>query len=550
LYVSFKDLEIEPKRGSVGLIMDINEIEVTPSRESPMWTTKTRAAVLAKYKKVSEMASVYLNKELSSETDYLKWIVKAAQIIGSMRQGGSNSSVLSRLASIIDMDDIGSVTYPCDSRILFEPKAKVMLGDTLTVRTVKYNSNMHKVERKIVDDLGHLTKRIYFTNVGSNPLKDRYLYEEYSDFVLINVKADGTPDAIGNLVLASTLLLDYDNVVIPQDRMDLYLSEAGGISEDDGGAVAKSAPAIDWSAQRKVNKQIPVHVLSGEGTTYSYKFTPEDIYITELYSKFADKLIVYTTGGDREALSDLLAMFPKHMLATWSVSSFNEFTASCTHMELPTTNRILGVLLAAENVKYIKNSTKYMSMADLVVKRYDPKSGHLTFSDLIKFAATNSVLNTLYKDKFPKIHSGINHKYIKATTPKLYELARFFDDNYRSYAPPVDLMGRKGFLHNAILIQLYKEKILDASDETVEDLFKEINTQVPDAFCDVIDSIEDIDILNIDVIKKVLKVFDYYSGHKFLLHLLVSFNDYNGETINQMKPQITDYFKYANNDLT
>ena len=547
-FVSFRDLEIEPKNGSVGLIMDINEIEVTPSRESPLWSVKTRAAVLAKYKAVSEMASQYLNKELSQEGDYIKWITKAAQIIGSMRHGGDNSTVLSRLASIIDMDDIGEVTYPRDTKIAYDPKPKTMFGESLTVRNIKYNSYSHKVERKILEDLCTLIKPIYFTKLGSNPFKDRYLYEEFGEFVLINVKEGADTDKKGDYVLASKVYLDYDSVAIPQDRMDLYLAEAQNITELDDGLTVNTAPAIDYSIARKANKQIVIHNLSGAGTTYDYKFTPEDVYITDLFNRYTDKFVIYSTGGDREALSDILAVFPKYMLAMRSASGFDTFVKQCTHMTVPITVRITGVLLAQENVKYIQGSTKYMSMSDVIIKHYDRKTEKLTFSDVIRFTATNSVLNSLFKEKFGGDTYRLTYKSIASVDKKLYEIATFLRSNYEdgSDLPPRDIMRKPGFLKTSVQFQLYKAGVLEASDETIEELQKTINTQVPDYLCDVIDSIQDVDIVDIDKIKEFITLFDYYAPHKYMLSLMSRHENYDTKGIAEIAPNVIKFYKFVN----
>ena len=547
-FVSFKDLEIEPKNGSVGLIMDINEIEVTPSRESPLWSSKTRAAVLAKYRAVSEMASEYLNKELSSEGDYIKWITKAAQIIGSMRHGGSNSTVLSRLASIIDMDDIGEVTYPRDTKIAYDPKVKTMFGESLTVRSIKYNSYSHKVERKGLEDLTSLVKPIYYTKFGSNPFKDRYLYEEAGEFILINIKEGADTDKKGDYVLASKSYLDYDTVAIPQDRMDLYLAESQNITEDDDGKTVNTAPAVDYSAARKANKQIVIHNLNGTGTTYDYKFSSEDIYITDLFNRYTDKFVIYSTGGDREALSDLLAVFPKKMLSVIGSNSLISMAMQCTHMPMPLNVRITGVLLAQENVKYIQGSTKYMSMSDVMVKHYDKKTEKLTFSDVMKFTATNSVINSLLKEKFDRDTHKMTYKAIESVDKKLYDIANFCSENFENsyYLPPRDIMRKEGFLRNVVQFQLYKTGVLEASDETIEDLQKTINTQVPEYLCDIVDSIQDVDIIDVDKIKEFITLFDYYTKHRYVLALLSRIEQYDKKGISEIAPNVIQYYKFVN----
>lgn len=549
-YVAFNELEIEPKRGSVGLIMDINEMEVTPSRESPLWSAKTRAAVLAKYRMVSEMASTYLNNELSTETDYLLWVTKAAQILGSMRIGGSNTSVLGRLASIIDMDDIGSVVYPCNNKIIFDPKPKEMLGDSLTVRIIHFDSYRRKIERKIIADLGSLVKPVYFTKFGSNPFKDRYLFEENGEFVLINVKDQAVLDTKGTLVTSSSVLKDYDGIVIPQDRMDLYLTEADPTEDDEDGASALSAPKVDYSANRKANKQIVIHTLSGSGGTYDYKFSSRDCYITDLFTLYTDKLVLYTTGSDRETMSNILAMFPQGILDCTSSYKFGNITDRCTHMPFPTKNRITGVLLAQENVKYVQNSSKYLSIPDFLVKSYNRKTGLLTFTDLVKFAATNSVIASLYREKFKDITNRMGYESIKYLDTKFQALAEFCNRHYDSYEekPLKDIMTHTGFMHDLVLFSLYANKIIEASDETIEELKTSINTQVPDYLCDVVDDIVDVDIIDVDLVRKMISLLDYYAISKEMVKSLSYYSTYNKDEYEIIGKQLQKYFKFVNDN--
>jgi hypothetical protein len=423
-----------------------------------------------------------------------------------------------------------------------------MFGESLTVRSIRYNNYNHKVERKALEDLTSLVKPIYYTKFGSNPFKDRYLFEEAGEFILINIKEGADTDKKGDYVLASKAYLDYDAAAVPQDRLDLYLAESQTITEDDDGKAVNTAPAVDYSAARKANKQIVIHNLNGNGTTYDYKFTPEDIYITDLFNRYTDKFVIYSTGGDREALSDLLAIFPKKMLSVNGANYLTQIQAQCVHMPMPLNVRITGVLLAQENVKYIQGSTKYMSMGDVMVKHYDSKTEKLTFSDVLRFAATNSVINSLFKEKFDRDCRSMAYKAIESADKKLYDIANFCMDNFENsnYLPPKDIMKKEGFLRNAVQFQLYKAGVLEASDETVEELQKTINTQVPDYLCDVIDSIQDVDIVDIDKIKEFITLFDYYSKHRFLLGLMSRIEQYDKKSIVDVAPNVIQYFKFVN----
>jgi hypothetical protein len=155
-FIAFNELEIEPKRGAVGLIMDINDIEVTPSREAPIWSAKTREAVLKKYESVAKTAADYINKELATEKDYVQWLVKASQTMSALRSG-NNDSVIGRLASIIDVSSLNNVSYPLDRTIEYEKKINMMMGNNLSVRVVSYNKYAKEVNRNNISSLDTLS---------------------------------------------------------------------------------------------------------------------------------------------------------------------------------------------------------------------------------------------------------------------------------------------------------------------------------------------------------------------------------------------------------
>jgi hypothetical protein len=43
-YINFEELEMKKYTGNVSFILNINEVDVTPSRENVIWNTKTREA--------------------------------------------------------------------------------------------------------------------------------------------------------------------------------------------------------------------------------------------------------------------------------------------------------------------------------------------------------------------------------------------------------------------------------------------------------------------------------------------------------------------------
>ena len=107
-------------------------------------------------------------------------------------------------------------------------------------------------------------------------------------------------------------------------------------------------------------------------------------------------------------------------------------------------------------------------------------------------------------------------------------------------------MRKSGFLRNAVQFQLYKAGVLEASDETIEELQKTINAQVPDYLCDIIDSIQDVDIVDVDKIKEFITLFDYYAKHRYVLALLSRIEQYDKKGIADIAPNVIQYYQFVN----
>jgi hypothetical protein len=227
-FVAFRELEIEEKNGAVGLILDINDVEVTPSRESVIWSPKTRAAIMASYEKVVETATNMINETLDKETDYFAWIVKAAQIKASIaNKNGTGGDALQKLASIIDPSSIKDIKYSYGNKVVrYKDLLEDMIGKLVLVREFNYHSYDRKVNRT---KLRHTTSlgsysHFYVTTGSSDKYKDRFIYEELAKraFVVVKLPEIIPTGTYSKMVEESDFLLDYDAVEVPEDIMDKY----------------------------------------------------------------------------------------------------------------------------------------------------------------------------------------------------------------------------------------------------------------------------------------------------------------------------------------
>ena len=277
--IDFKELELEPRTGNIGIKVDGSDIEITPSRESVVWSPKTRDVILGKFKKALEEAESIVSSQLQ-DTDFLNWIDKNVSLWSST--AGTNP-VLRQLSGMIDKTAIKSV-YSVDPTIVYDSPKK-MLGQFGSYRQTTFESKYtngsykYKVTRTEVNSWVNPSgiNKIFFTTGQISNRKDSYirsfyncsvfnsvLIPEITDDVWIAIKQtlvdrvnaqkesqldldiESSTDwdlmyegLLAEKVAAydkiqtflkyakeSTLYVDYDAIVIPNDWLDNTLSQS------------------------------------------------------------------------------------------------------------------------------------------------------------------------------------------------------------------------------------------------------------------------------------------------------------------------------------
>jgi hypothetical protein len=275
--INYKELELEQRHGAVALKVqakattkddDGNEIiindgvTVTPNREDIVWNDDTKKYLLGITKNVTQEASEIVAKQLT-EDDFLKWVWKCSTVLSNIAYG----TPLYELARMIDRDAIKPV-YPKDKSIKFEQPERMFWG--LNVRVVsQYQSHRGsklEINRSIVEHWSNIINRKVYSQTGNTSnTKDKFLSQS-EPFITIQVldaddmlekmlgelKLKGTVDAqlkdaedkfwekvakrdkIVGFLSASTELLDYDAVEVPEDFMKvtetLEAAEAANVS--------------------------------------------------------------------------------------------------------------------------------------------------------------------------------------------------------------------------------------------------------------------------------------------------------------------------------
>jgi hypothetical protein len=114
-YIDWSELELQDMQGNIGIKVQPEDVEVNPSRESVLWTEKTKEKVLKRFEEVVQIASDLIQEELK-ETDLVKWIKVCNSISG--RWSGRNT-VVGRLSEIVDLSRVKPKFNP-DPTIVYD----------------------------------------------------------------------------------------------------------------------------------------------------------------------------------------------------------------------------------------------------------------------------------------------------------------------------------------------------------------------------------------------------------------------------------------------
>lgn len=259
-YIDFDELELEDKYGNIGIKVDPEDVEINPSRESIIWSDKTKKMVLDRYKTVVDIATRFIQEELK-ETDIVKWLRVCYQI--SNQRWGRPDSVANRLSGIIDMTQVEPL-FPADNRIKFSP-SKLFMGLLVRLYTMesgkRANRNTRKVERKELKyGLGdHNWLPIVLIDENTSVRKDKYMLSKMYTDGFIGIKA---PD----LIKESTGDVEITDKLLKQ----LNLFEEQEVQKDTVDRVLKMAPIV-WKCLNE----------SSEAVMYSSIEVPDDFVCTE-----------------------------------------------------------------------------------------------------------------------------------------------------------------------------------------------------------------------------------------------------------------------------
>lgn len=521
--VDFQALELEPKRGAVGLILDINTVEVTPSREAVVWSPKTRKAIIDAYNEIVETATKLINRELDSADDYLDWLIKAGSIKNALvTNASSTGTVLQKLSGIIDSSSINKIYYRKNAKkILYESDVKKMMGEHVNIRTFSYDRWQRKIDRSKIKSVNSLSgKTIYVTEGPSDKYRDRYIYEyleSHSNYIVIKLGEEWKKDELSRTVGTSKVLKVYDEISVPESIMDLYLKEEvdGSSFNDDENTTETQIDPNRLAKLRKLEQKILFHKVSvNNGFTYQSK----EVKISDIMTDYANETVVYGFSSTRDTMNAMLGLFPYGIL-----SALNDYSVPY-HLRrkgdlMDEYKSILGktfkttpvnaMLVSKDNQKYLADKKNFKTVPEFMVKSY--RYGKLVFNDNIVYSVTMKLIRDMLNKKY-ELGDVMNNRELvdddlvkKFFTPEfltLRNMANIYNSSmYGHHKLPE-------FYMNCVSFEMGK----NAMDEsTLQDYLDAIDQSLPEELCETVDEITDVHIVDTKLINEVEEFCKFYT---------------------------------------
>lgn len=214
-------MELEHKKGNIGIKVDPSLISVNPSRESIRWDEITKNIVLQKFRDVVGTATAIIQDELK-ENDFVKWLRICYQISHKYNSNNSNK-ILSRLASVIDLNQIWPTFQDTNIKFDLQNLLNGLECNLTHFSQIKVNNKYKtKIERRIIRTLPDQSPVVLYKEKISNR-KDKYLLSLYKDgFVGVRIDITSKTYSLTTLQVwqylnESSEIIQYEQIIVPDD---------------------------------------------------------------------------------------------------------------------------------------------------------------------------------------------------------------------------------------------------------------------------------------------------------------------------------------------
>ena len=375
--IDFSEMEMDTKKGNIGIIGNPSEIDVNQSRESVRYSEKTRTAIKKYLENSISVANGFIEKELSdSKDDLLRWL----SACNSIKSKTQNNNLLHRLSGLTDMSGIklkykDSIDYTDNINRVFDNFKLSFVNVNKTSRgTFKTNTSNLSVFPDFTTT--HLIYRensegrinaLTLAQIGKNIFDFNYKYYTGHSYVIIQpleCLLDSDKEAQNLMteeLLKSKFIVKYDDTVVT----DEYLLNSKGHQEEEE---KEEARQIEYNklSKEEIRKRDGKFIFSTYYVGYDSwprnilapKFTKkrEELDIDKADREFSKEDTIYGTLEDCPLIEAILHTFPL------SSDCKTEYVGRKIFLQLY--NKKLKIIVVAKNnVKYIKEHATYIKDA-------------------------------------------------------------------------------------------------------------------------------------------------------------------------------------------
>lgn len=176
--IDFRELELNDRYGNIGIKVEMSEIDVHPSRETILYTPRTREAILAKYDRITDKVTALMKKRLASK-DMIGWYRAAQGILGSTAKVVTEEDrIFNTLSGLIDRSSINPLYENGNLKSSFSSDAEKFFSPLLRYNYICLTKNWKNLQlvNKTTTDGSHFMLPVYFSKTGVNDtIKNHYI---------------------------------------------------------------------------------------------------------------------------------------------------------------------------------------------------------------------------------------------------------------------------------------------------------------------------------------------------------------------------------------
>lgn len=286
--IDFPEMELDDKVVCAGIIGDSNEVEVTPSRESLIYSTKTRNAMLRYIAEAEDIARNMLEVEVAENSDTLGELTYLLATSGT-KVTGDRLEVLNRLKKLT------GATLSSKLQFLGSELSRSELYDVLRAVNVyvheyedkenspKIDITKHSLLEVLLGDVHDVTTIVdegktsfalksYYSppdgkKVGS--MFTHYVTEEANDTRVLEfrkgIQLDSFKDAVRGMLIGALLeeavIIDVESINVPEDfaRKKKESIQKKKEAKEAKATRSKTLEGLSPAAKRALNKEVLVH---------------------------------------------------------------------------------------------------------------------------------------------------------------------------------------------------------------------------------------------------------------------------------------------------